>query len=455
MHIKIKKGLNIPISGSPTGNPQPFVEKKVLNVALNLEPFDDIHFKLKTEVGSQVKIGQPLAEDKNCLGRCFVSPASGTILEIRRGLKRRLLDMIIKIDQTEQYYPHRALDIEHASPEEIIEVLKTGGIFAKIRSRPFNKLADPHKPPRNIFIKAVESAPFIPPAEFQVLGHEKEFQVGLTALSKLTSGKIHLVYSKETACRAFVEAKNVERHTVEGPHPVSNYSLHIQEIDPVIDFEDTIWTLTAHDVVCIGNLLTTGKVHIHKVIGIGGPGILPEQTGYFRIRDGLSISIICKNRLKNVPLRLVSGDPLMGRQVSTTDFLGYGHYAFCAIPENNQREFLHFFRLGADKYSMSGAYVSGHLSTAGRSFDFTTSLHGEERAFIDGSLYDKVMPLNISTMTLVKAVMAEDYDRAQELGLLEVDSEDFALPTFVCPSKIEMNDIIKQGLRATAAEIFG
>jgi Na+-transporting NADH:ubiquinone oxidoreductase subunit A len=145
----------------------------------------------------------------------------------------------------------------------------------------------------------------------------------------------------------------------------------------------------------------------------------------------------------------------MGKKVESNDFLGYGHYAFCAIPEKEDREFLHFFRLGLDKYSFSRAYLSGHLNPEHREYPFTTKLHGEERAFIDGSLYDKVMPLNVSTMMLVKAVMAEDYDRAHELGFLEVDSEDFALPTFVCPSKIEMTDIIKQGLRANAAEIFG
>ena len=145
----------------------------------------------------------------------------------------------------------------------------------------------------------------------------------------------------------------------------------------------------------------------------------------------------------------------MGQKVDPKDFLGYYHFAFCAIPESSGREFLHFFRLGADKYSFSGAYLSGHLDPSKREYEFTTNLHGEERAFIDGSLYDRVMPLSLSTMTLVKAVMAEDYDRAHELGLLDVDSEDFALPTFVCPSKIEMTDIIKGGLQASAAEIFG
>lgn len=461
MHIKTKKGLDIPIAGKPTGKPQTFLHggesspRTPTFLALNLDPFDDIPLKLLTKVGEKVKIGQPLAEDKTSPGRYFVSPAAGTVTECRRGLKRRLIDIVIQVDNVEQHFPMTHLDFQHAPREQIVEALKNGGIFANIRSRPFNKLADPSKTPRTIFVKAVETAPIVPPAEYQVEGFEKEFQTGLTALSKLTTGKVHLVYQKDTPCTAFKNASHVEKHTVEGPHPVSNYSLHIQKIDPVQSFEDNIWTLTAHDVVCIGSILTSGKAHVERVIGIGGPGVLPERAGYYKVRAGYPIESLISNRLDREPVRLVSGDPLMGKKVEPTDFLGIYHFAFCAIPESLKREFLHFFRLGTDKYSFSGAYLSGHLNPANREFEFTTNLHGEERAFIDGSLYDRVMPLDIQTMTLVKAVMAENYDRAQELGLLDVDSEDFALPTFVCPSKIEMTDIIKQGLQANATEIFG
>lgn len=153
-------------------------------------------------------------------------------------------------------------------------------------------------------------------------------------------------------------------------------------------------------------------------------------------------------------MRLVSGDPLSGRHVETEDYLGYFDYVFCVIPENTKREFLHFFRLGWDKYTFSKAYLSGHLDNSEKEYPFTTNQHGEHRPFIDNSLYDKVMPLNVSTIHLVKAVMAEDYDLAESLGLLEVDSEDFALPAFVDQSKIDMPDIIKNGLRRHAADVL-
>lgn len=270
----------------------------------------------------------------------------------------------------------------------------------------------------------------------------------------MTTGPIHLVYHKDSTCSAFTDAENVEKHTAEGPHPAGNHSVHIQHIDPISTFEDVIWTLNAFDVVLIGHLLTTGRTLIDRVISIGGPGILPDRTGYFKVRAGYPIESLIAGRIKKGLIRLISGDPLMGQKVEPEDFLRYYHTTFCAVPESVTRELLHFFRLGAGKYSFSKAYMTGHQKIGTRLFDFTTNLHGEERPFIDGTLYDKVMPLNVPTMTLVKAVMAEDFDLAEELGLLSVDSEDFALPTFVCPSKMEMTDIIKQGLRFHASEVL-
>jgi Na+-transporting NADH:ubiquinone oxidoreductase subunit A len=272
------------------------------------------------------------------------------------------------------------------------------------------------------------------------------------ALSKLTDGNVHLIYKEGTECKAFSEAKNVVKHTAFGPHPIANPSLHIQKIDPIQSTEDIIWTVSALDVIAIGHFLNTGKVYIERIISIAGPSILPKMTGYYRLRAGFPISHLISGRLAEGDHRLVSGDPLMGKKVESTDFIHFYDTQFCAIPDPEKREFLHFFRLGAKKYSFSRAYFTGHEKNPGL-FRFTTSLHGEPRPFIDGSLYDKVMPLNVPTMSLVKAVMAEDYDYAEELGLLEVVPEDFALPTFVCPSKMEMTEIIKQGLAAHAQEV--
>lgn len=460
-HISTKKGLDIPIKGKPHGSVKPLHAAGEASprdfhpqIALDLNLFDDIKFKVLVKVGDHVKIGQPLVEDREMPGRFFTSPAGGRVREIRRGLKRRLLDIVIDVEEKEEYIQHPSVKPSDLSREELVERLKTGGIFSRIRQRPFNSLANPNKIPRSIFVKALESAPFTPPSELQVAGYEKEFQAGLDALAKLTSGKVNLVFRKGTDCKAFLDAKNVDKHTAEGPHPISSPSLHIQHIDPISSAEDIIWTLNAHDVVSIGHLLLQGRAHIHRVISIAGPGILEEKIGFFKVRESVPIQALVAGRIPHESLRLVSGDVLTGVKVQIEDFLRFSDFAFCAIPENTHRELLHFFRAGSDKYSYSGAYLSGHLNNSHRTYDFTTSQHGETRPFIDGTLYDDVMPINISTINLVKAVMAEDYDLAAFLGLLEIDSEDFALPTFVDPSKIEMMEIIKEGQKRYAADVL-
>lgn len=460
VHIKITKGLDIPIAGKPAGSPQPLTHSggdihanKWPKVALDLSGFDDVKFKVLVRVDDQVKLGQPLAEDKNTPGRFFVSPAGGIVREIRRGLKRKLLDIVIEIVDKEEEWEHPLINPETSTRETLVDALKTAGIFAFIKQRPFSVLADPSKIPRSIFVKGLESAPFVPPAEMQVEGYQKEFQLGLNALARLTSGDVHLVYSANTDSKAFLEAKNVVRHTAEGPHPVANHSVHIQSIDPIRSPEDVVWTLDTLTVVKIGYLLLTGRYWTKKVMSIAGPGIVEGKTGFFKVREGIAVSEIISGRVKNGFMRLISGDPLQGKAVEADDFLGFQDTVFTVIPENTEREFLHFFRLGKDKYTFSRAYLSGHLSHKDREYTFTTNQHGEHRPFIDNSLYDKVMPLAISTMHLVKAVMAEDYDLAESLGLLEVDGEDFALPTFVDQSKIDMPDIIRRGIKRYAADV--
>jgi len=458
--IKISKGLNIPISGKPEGTVKPLIlaglssQRTPSQLALDLKPFAGIKFRLLVKPGDYVKIGQPLAEDKDSPGRMFVAPAAGTVSEIRRGSKRVLEDIVINVAQNEDFQEFAPLDPINATREELTQRLMERGGFTHIRSRPFNLLADPHKPPRSIFVKAIESAPFTPPSEMQVAGLEKEFAAGLKILTKLCDGPVHLVYRKGSTCKAFTEAIEVQKHTADGPHPVANTSLHIQKIDPIRSAEDIIWTLCALDVVAIGQLVLNGRILNERIISIAGPGVLPDRTGYFKIRNGSPIATLISGRISRGNLRLISGDPLMGTKVTANDFLCFNDTVFTVIPENTTREFLHFMGLGFHKYSFSKAYLSGHLNNKKREYAFTTNQHGEHRAFIDSSLYDKVMPLDVPTMLLVKAIMAEDFELAETLGILEVDSEDFALPTFVCPSKIEMTEIVKTGLKQYAKELL-
>lgn len=452
VQIKIKKGLNIPIEGAPAGDVQTLTPPR--HVALNLRPFVGTPFKLLVAVGDSVKIGTPLVEDKKCPGRVFVSPAGGTVKEILRGEKRVLLNIVIDIARSEEHEPAPEFSLDKSSREQVTAHLLRGGLFAYIRRRPFNLLANPAQVPRSIFVKALRSAPFTPCAKTQVEGHEREFAAGLKALAKLTDGPVHLVHREGSICKAFTDAVGVVKHTAEGPHPVANASVHIERIDPISKPEDVIWTVDALDVVRIGHWVLNGRILNERVIGIGGSSILPEKRGFYRVRDGAPVSYLSADRVPGGFHRLISGDPLMGNKVENEDYLGFSHTVFCAIPESHTREFLSFFRLGLDKYTASGAYVTGHLDNSKRRYAFTTSLHGEHRPFVTNEPYDKVMPLQIPTMSLVKAVMAEDFEQAEQLGLLEVDSEDFALATFVCPSKMEMVDIIHKGLATYAAQVI-
>lgn len=452
--IKISKGLDIPIAGKPIADPQYLrtsgdaeTRDSPKQLALNVEEFD-LKFHLLAKIGDRVKLGEPILQDKKHPGCLFVSPGGGILSDIQRGAKRSLRTIVIDLDTHEESFSFAPLDPERASREELLERLQQAGMFSKIRKRPFDLLADPDgaKAPRAIFVKAIETAPFVPPAELQVHSYESHFQKGLTALSKMTSGAVHFVYKANSTCQAFINAKQVQKHTVEGPHPAGNVSLHIQEISPIQGPHDIIWVLNAHDVTSIGHLLTEGKIRNDRIVSIAGPGILPDRTGYFRLREGYPIAGLISGRLGKGPMRLISGNPLMGHQVEQEGFLGFSDDVFCVIPENTEREFLHFFRLGTNKYSFSRAYLTGHLNNTHREYEFTTNQHGEHRPFIDSSLYDKVQPLNISTLLLVKAIMAEDYESAEQLGLFDIAPEDFALPTFVCPSKMEMVDIVQRGL---------
>lgn len=452
-HIHIDKGLDIPIEGIPRGGVKALIPNGQLapslppQIALDLSPFSAMSFTVLVQVGDQVQKGQPLVEDKSCTGRYFVAPTSGSVKEIRRGIKRRLMTIVIEADGKEENYSLPSFDWQRASVDNLVERLKASGLFAHIHTRPLSRLAHPHLPPRAIFIKAIESAPFVPPAEMQVEGHEREFQAGLNALKKLTKGPVHLVYRHDTSFKAFKEAQNVEKHTAKGPHPIGTFSLHIQRISPIRSSDEIVWVLNAHQVVAIGHLLLHNTVYTDRVIGIGGCGLLENQGGFFRIQEGYPISTLVDGRLKKGIQRIISGDPLNGTQVEGDAFLGFEDYALSVFPENTDREMLHFFRLGSDKFSYTKAYLSGHHTpNPDHPYFFTTSQHGEHRPFIDSSPYDRVMPLHIPVVPLVKAVMAEDFELAEALGLLEVDPEDFALASFICPSKMELPSIIREGM---------
>lgn len=442
MQIVVKKGLDIPIKGKPIQNIVVSPSKKI---ALELDSFEDIRFKLLVKEGDIVKIGTALVENKAIPGQVFVSPAGGKVVEVRRGLKRRLSAIVIEKDENELIENHGTLDVKTATKEEIFHFFLTSGLFAHIRARPFDLIANPAKPPRDIFVRAIESLPFVPSAEMQIEGQETYFEAGLETLAKIAP--LHLVYRENSSIARFNFGK---KHTVVGPHPAGTSSLHIHKIAPIEHVKDYVWTLSAIDVITIGKMVREGIYYTERVLSIAGTGFLPEQIGYFKGRLGLAIDSLLENRATKA--RLISGDPLTGKETTKGDFLGFYHTCLSAIPENFVREPFHFLGIGQGKYSATKAYISGHKKPPPEGYAFTTNQHGEHRAFVDPNIYDKVMPMKIPTMFLIRSILAENFELAETLGLFEVTGDDFALPTFICPSKIEMMQIVKEGLSRYAKE---
>lgn len=443
-HLRIKKGMDILIAHPPIGSIQDLEESEYIGLDLSL--FSHFRMRLLKEVGDEILIGEPIVEDKDFEGRVFVSCASGIIKEVIRGKKKSIQTIVIERKKENRFYEGEKIAYESLTKEEIVKKLHKNGLLAHIKSRPFDRIARPDKLPKSIFIKGLESAPFLPSASMQLKGFEKLFQEGVNLLAKIAD--LHLVVKEDDS--SFKSTENANIHTATGPHPIANPSLHIYQIDPITNPHEVVWSLSVLDVITIGKWALEGVYHIDRVISLAGPCVLEEKAGYYRTRMGCPIANVVKDRMAGTDLRFISGDPLMGTQVTSDGFLGFFHTSVSVFAENRKRESFHFFRLGLKKYTQTKTYFSGFLKKA--PYSFTTNQHGEERPFVDGQIYEKVMPMRIPTMQLIKSLIAEDYDTAVELGLLEVAPEDFALATFLCPSKINMVQIVLEGLKKYSEE---
>lgn len=451
--LQLSKGLNVPIKGAPVEILDDLPKPKT--VAVSFDPFHAVTFRLLVKEGDRVKTGQPIAKVKKTEGKFFVATGSGIVKEIIRGNKRRLLNVVIELDDQEEHEVIEPLGLDVSDKKVIRDYLMANGLFPHIRQRPFDTIASAHAEPRDIFIKGWELAPFRPSTNLIVKGHEEDLQAGISTLAKLTTGKVYLSVNSDQASNALLSAKECELIDVKGPYPATNHSVVIHHIAPVLSGEDIVWTLNMHDVITIGHHVRTGRYLTDKMIAIGGEGVISERRGITRGRVGHPLSEMIANRTQAQDLRFISGDPMTGSDVGANGYLNFYDHTISVLPEMTHREFLHFFRLGGSKYSFSKSYLSGHTTSPQEGFSFTTSLHGEERSFVDSSQYEKVMPMTIPTMHLMKAIIGKDYDLAEELGLLEVTAEDFALATFVCPSKIEMCHLVDQGLKDYSKEMFG
>ncbi len=447
--IHIKRGLDIPLKGDVDKILQ--TQPRSVIYAVKPTDFHGLFPKMLVDEGDKVKAGTPLFFDKYNEEVVFTSPVSGTYKELIRGAKRRILEVRIEADPEDEYVNFGAADPAALSRDEIKEKLLKSGLWPAIRQRPYSIIASHHDTPRDIFISAFKSTPLAPDMDFVVNGQEDTFQTGLNIISKLTDGDVHLsVHSQNTMSKAFTEAKNVVLHRFKGPHPAGNVGTQIHHVKP-INKGDIVWYLDVQDVIIIGRLFEKGIYDTSKVIVLNGSEVIKPR--YYRVINGVNISALTDNNIRKeegTTPRFISGDVLSGEKVTPDGFLGYYDDQVTVIPEGDEPELLGWLIPRLEKFSVSRTFFSFLMPW--KKFRLDTNIRSGERPFVVTGIYEKVFPMDIMPMQLIKSIMINDIDMMEKLGIYEVAPEDFALPEFVCPSKIEMQTIVREGLDSMKKE---
>lgn len=437
--IKISRGLDIKLLGE--------AEKKVTqvssdNFALKPPDFVDVFPKLFLKEGDEVKAGTPVFFNKYRENIIFTSPVSGKVTEIKRGAKRKMLEIRIESDGKMNYEDFGKDDPVSLSKEKIVEKLLKSGIWAHIRQRPYSVIANPKDEPKAIFISAFNSAPLAPDYDFILNEESQAFQAGLNALGKLTSGKIHLnINNGKTCSKTYLEAKGVQINRFAGPHPAGNIGVQIYNIDP-INKGDIVWYINPQAVVTVGKLFLEGKYNASRIIALTGSEVIKPQ--YFKVIAGTLVTDLFKNNINKGNVRYISGNVLTGSKIEKDGYLGFYDDQITVIPEGDYYEFLGWSMPRINKFSFSRTFVS--WLTPNKKYRLDTNLNGGQRAFVLTGEYEKVFPMNIYPMQLLKAIIVKDIDLMENLGIYEVDEEDFALCEFIDASKTEMQAIVREGL---------
>jgi Na+-transporting NADH:ubiquinone oxidoreductase subunit A len=443
--IRIKKGLQIPLLGVPEETLRGKITSEFVRICP--EDFQGITPKLAVKVGDTVKAGTALFYEKNHADILFASPVSGVITEIERGAKRRILNIVIKADSSNQYEDFGPKKIASLSSEEVKRSILDAGIWFLIRQRPYDVVANPGKQPRDIFVTGFDSAPLAPTYDFLLNGQEAELQAGLDALAKLTTGKVYLSISTKTKHKGLREANNVVITEFDGPHPAGNVGVQINKLKPV-NRGETVWTLNALDVVIIGRLFNKGIVDLTRTIALTGSEV--KQTGYYQMVIGTELKPLFSNNVtEGISLRYISGNPLTGRKIDENGVLRAYDAQVTVIPEGDDvDEAFGWASLSPNRYSAGGTYAR-----VKKAYRIDARLKGGPRAIIVSNEYDKVFPMDIYPEQLIKAIIAFNIDKMEALGIYEVAPEDFALCEFVDTSKLELQHIVRAGLEMLRKEM--
>ena len=436
--IKIKKGLDINLKGKAS--------EVLLNggksetYAIVPDFYSGVLPKVVAKVGDKVKAGSVLMIDKNRPEIKFVSPVSGEVTAVNRGAKRKVLSIVVTPDAQIEYEEFGKKNVASLKGDEVKEAMLNAGMWPFVMQRPYDIVATPGETPRDIFVSAFYSAPLAPDFNYLVKGQEADFQTGLDALAKLTTGKVYVGIRKGSAVQ---QVKGVELMEIEGPHPAANASVLINHTKP-INKGETVWTVDPANVIIIGRLFNKGIADFSRKVVITGSET--KEQGYVQAISGCTIKSLVGGRVAtDAHVRIISGNVLTGTKVSMEDYLGAYDNQITVIPEGDEtHEFLGFAMPRTDQYSMSHSYFSWLMGK--KEYVLDARIKGGKRAMIMSNEYDKVFPLDIYPEYLLKAIIAFDIDKMENLGIYEVAPEDFALCEFVDTSKIELQKIVRDGL---------
>ncbi|RKF04885.1 Na(+)-translocating NADH:ubiquinone oxidoreductase A subunit [Tenacibaculum lutimaris] len=445
--IRIKKGLDIKL----VGEAEQVTTELPLGSVFAVKP-DDFHGvipKILAKEGTEVKAGEALFYSKSDERILFSSPVSGKVTEIVRGARRKVLAIKITADAQQEYKDFGKKDVDAMSGEEVKNHLFASGCWPFVKQRPYDVVANPNQAPKAIFVSAYASAPLAADYDYALKGKEAELQAALTALTKLTTGKVHVSVAANSTLSPFKGVKGVELHKVSGPHPSGNVSTQIAQISP-INKGEVVWVVTPQDLVVIGELLLTGKFNITRTIALAGSKFNKPQ--YVTAKAGAQIADVVKGNLDADNARVISGNVLSGEQVGQEGFLGYYDNMITAIPEGDDYEFFGWNKPIFNKISASRALTFSWLNPK-KKYDLNTNTNGEHRAFVVTGSYEEIFPLDIYPMQLLKACMYKDLDEMEGLGAYEIAPEDFALTEFICVSKQPHQKIIREGLDLMREEL--
>lgn len=445
--LKIKRGADIKLVGEAekilTDAPLPDT------VAVKPTDFEGTRAKVIVKEGDEVMAGSVLFFDKDKEEVKFTSPVSGEVAEIRRGDKRKLLEVVVISDKEIKYKDFKAADPVTLTREQVIEKMCASGVWPFLKQRPYDVIANPKDNPKAIFISAFDSAPLAPDNDFILHSQDAIFQKGIDALAKLTAGKVHLtVHGTAKADETFLKAKNVDLHHLSGPHPAGNVGVQIHHFAP-IGKGDTVWTLKPQDVVTIGRLFETGKFDASRIIALCGSQV--KDPKYFRTILGSSTKKLFEAFTKSGNNRYISGNVLTGTKIEKEGYLSFYDYQLTVIPEGGEPQMFGWITPNPNKFSLSRALVS--WLQPNKKYDLTAEMNGEERPFVVTEEYEKVFPFDIYPVQLIKSILVDDIELMEELGIYEVAPEDFALCETVCTSKIPSQTIVRDGLAMLRKEM--